>query len=146
MRRVKKLKLLAIVILVIGCAVMPPKRQYIKHVKRQVVPKEILNSKWVLETFDGQAPDCVLTMTFLEKGQLTFTFKDRLYNGDELWYLAKDSVIEFHTTPLEKMAWTFDNCKMNPSVFARYLMGDKKVQIADNNLTFDKKKFVFTKL
>ncbi|CAN5269509.1 hypothetical protein BH09BAC3_BH09BAC3_23630 [soil metagenome] len=143
-----KLSMLTLGTLVVGCAIMPPRRQYIANVKRQTVPNELLKGEWALETFDDKAPDCDVTIRFLDKGQFTFNFKDDLYAGDNLWYLVKDSVIEFHTRPLEKLAWTEDNCEMNPSVFALYLMGDKKVTVIKDKMSFDafdKKRFVFRK-
>jgi len=148
MRLIEKLLIFTFVIMVTGCGLMPPRRQYIKLIRKQAAPKEILNSEWSLESFDNKAPDCSLSLKFLDKGQLTFKFKDHEYRGDFLWYLVKDSLIEFHTRPLEKFAWTSDKCEMNPSAFALYLHGDKKVIIADNKLrfdTFDKKRFVFRK-
>lgn len=88
-------------------------------------------------------------MTFLDKGQFIFKFKDEVYKGENLWYIVKDSsVIEFHTRPLEKMAWTKDECQMNPSVFSLYLAGNKKLTITGSKLsfvTFDKRRFVFIK-
>ena len=149
MGRIDKTILAALGIVMVGCSLMPPRRQYMKTVKRQTIPKEILNTEWTLESFDDKAPDCSLSMKFLERGQFTFRFKDQLYAGDNLWYLVKDSVIEFQMRPLEKIAWTTDNCAMNPSVFALYLMGDQKVVIENDRLTFDtfdKKKFIFKKV
>src|SRR5262245_23457759 len=126
MKLTTRLSLVILPVLMLSCSLMPPRRQYMSEVKHQNIPREILNSEWALETFDSQAPDCGLTMKFLEKGQFTFTFKGQLYAGDNLWYVVKDSVIEFQTRPLEKIAWTTDDCKMNPSIFALYLLGDKK--------------------
>src|SRR5690349_4845192 len=81
----------------VSCAIMPPKRQYIKQAKQQIAPKEILNSEWTLETYDNKSPDCQLTMKFLDRGQFTIRFKDKVYDGDNLCYVLTDSVIEFHT-------------------------------------------------
>lgn len=146
---IHKLKILAFGILMAGCAIMPPRRQYISAANRQTIPDEILNTEWTLESFEAKIPDCGLSMKFLDKGRFTIKFGDQVLAGDNLWYLMKDGVIEFHTTPLEKIAWTGDNCEMNPSVFALYLMGDKKVTIVNNTLTFDtfdKRGFEFKKV
>ena len=94
-------------------------------------------------------PDCEITIGFLDKGQLVFKFKDELYDGDYLWYIANGSTIDFHTRPLEKLAWTIDNCEMNPSVFALYIQGQKKLDIHEGELvfmTFDNKELKFKKL
>ena len=149
MRLIIKIRLLALGILIVACSIMPPRRQYIKEVKRQVVPKEILNSEWALETFDNKIPDCNLTMKFLGRGQFEITFKGKVYNGDNLWYLVKGSVIEFHTRPLEKFAWTNNNCEMNPPYFALLIQGSKKMHVTKDKMTIvtsDKKEFVFKKV
>lgn len=116
-------------LLVTACSLMPPRRQYIKEVKHQIVPEGILNSEWVLETFDNHTSDCNLTIAFLEKGQFTFKVKDELFTGDYLWYQVKDSTIEFHTRPIEKIFWRGFNCEIDPDNFARYLSGEKRIAI-----------------
>jgi hypothetical protein len=127
---------------------MPPRRQYIREVKRQAVPTEILNTTWVLESFDHNPPDCGITLNFLPKGQLTFKFKDDLYEGDYLWYFASEDSISFHTRPLEKFAWTSDNCEMNPPHFAMYLESSKLIKRTPDRLFFlyIDKELVFTKV
>jgi len=120
----------------ISCSyLIPGKRKLIREVQRQLIPDIILNSNWTLSSFGGNVPDCDLILIFLEKGQLKFKFKGVAYQGDYMWYLVKDSVIHFHTRPLEKIAWTQDNCEMNPYSFALYIQGDKKVIILNDQLT-----------
>ena len=88
-------------------------------------------------------------MGFLDKGQLVFKFKGEMYDGDYLWYIVTGSKINFHTRPLEKLAWTADNCEMNPSTFAMYIQGDKALNIHDGQLvfmTFDNKELKFKKV
>ena len=136
-------------LIMVSCGTTPPRRQYVKEAKQQVTPKEILNSEWTLESYDNKSPDCQLSMKFLDRGQFTIRFKDKLYDGDNLWYVLKDSVIEFHTRPMEKIAWTSDDCEMNPSVFALLLMGDKIVEFEDNKMSLDgtgEKRLVFKKI
>src|SRR4051794_1861874 len=117
----------------ISCAVMPPRRQYISELKKQVVPKEIFDTKWVLESYDHHPPDCSITISFLPKGQFVFYFKNKMYDSDGFWYMMKGSdTIDFHLHPLEKIAWTSDNCEMNPSHFAMYLEGDKKINVVND--------------
>jgi hypothetical protein len=132
----------------VSCSLMPPRRQYLKEVKHQTIPKEILNTTWALESFDNKAPDCPITMTFLERGQFTFQFKGELYEGDNLYYLVKDGRIEFHTRPLEKIVWTLDECEMNPNKFALYIQGPKKVNIENDRLKFQwiGKELIFIKV
>jgi len=145
-----RILILILLTTIISCSLLPPRRQYIKEAKRQRIPIEIVNTTWSLESFGNKAPDCSIQMTFLEKGQLTFRFKNELFQGDNLWYIVKeDSTIEFHTRPLEKLTWTSDNCEMNPSIFALYIEGDKKVKIESSKLTFvtlDNQEFVFSKM
>lgn len=132
-----------------SCSLLEPKRQRIKGVTQQLIPREILNTYWALETFGNQKPDCEIVIGFLERGQLIFKFKDELYDGDYLWYLVKNSTINFHTRPLEKLAWTTDDCVMNPSTFAMYIQGDKPLNIQDGQLvfmTFDNKELRFKKM
>ena len=144
-------RILSLILLttIISCSLLPPRRQYIKTVKQQRIPIEILSTSWTLESFGNKVPDCSITMTFLEKGQLTLGFKNELFQGDNLWYIVKDSTIEFHTRPLEKLAWTSDNCEMNPSIFALYIHGSKTIKIESSKLTFiafDNSEFVFSKV
>lgn len=136
MKLLGPLTLLILVATIMNCSVLPPRRQYIREVKKQKIPKEILNTNWTLESFDHKTPDCSVTMSFLEKGQFIIKFKSELYQGDYLWYIVRDTGIEFHTRPLEKLAWTKDNCETNPSSFALYVHGDKKVSITNDRLTF----------
>ena len=86
---------------------------------------------------------------FLDRGKLVFKFKGDLYDGDYLWYIVKDSTITFHTRPLEKLAWTTDNCEMNPSSFALYIQGEKPLDIQEEQLVFmafDNKELRFKKV
>ena len=88
-------------------------------------------------------------MGFLDNRQLVFKFKGELYDGYYLWYIVTASKINFHTRPLEKLAWTTDNCEMNPSTFALYIQGDKPLNIHDGQLvfmTFDNKELKFKKV
>ena len=150
MRHIRQIIFLATGLTILySCSLLGPKRQRIKEVGRQTIPKELLNTYWTLETFDNKTPDCEIIMGFLDKGQLVFKFKGELYDGDYLWYIVTDSKINFHTRPLEKLAWTTDNCEMNPSTFALYIQGDKPLNIHDGQLvfmTFDNKELKFKKV
>lgn len=150
MRHLQQITVLTTGLMILfSCSLVGPRRQRIKEVGRQQAPEEILNTFWTLETFDNKKPDCEIIIGFLDKGQLVFKFQDKLYDGDYLWYIVRDSVINFHTRPLEKLAWTTDNCEMNPSIFALYIQGDKPLDIQGGTLvfmTFDNKKLRFKKL
>jgi hypothetical protein len=150
MRHVLQLILLTIgTTLLLSCSIIEPKRQRIKEVGRQSIPKDLLNTYWTLESFDNKTPDCEITIGFLDKGQLVFRFKDNLYDGDYLWYIVKDSIITFHTRPLEKLAWTADNCEINPATFALYIQGDKPLYIKNGQFiiaTFDNQEMRFRKV
>ncbi len=132
-----------------SCSVLPPRRQYLSEIKKQDVPAIISNTTWDLVLFDKQIPDCSISFSFLQKGQLILSFKGEHYRGDNLWYLYKDSsTIEFHTRPLEKFAWTKDTCDVNPYRFAFYIQGDKKITFTQDLMsfkTFDNKEMVFKK-
>ncbi|MBI3219252.1 MAG: hypothetical protein HYZ44_07050 [Bacteroidetes bacterium] len=134
-------------ILVVGCAILSPKQP--KESKKQIVPKELLDSQWTLETFQGEAPDCNVMIHFLGKGQLTFTIQDEMFKGDYLYYIVKDSVIKFHTLPVDKLAWPTFPCEPKPDSFARSLsIGDKKFRVIGNQLFLlanDRIEFVFKK-
>ncbi|GHM99698.1 hypothetical protein WSM22_11880 [Cytophagales bacterium WSM2-2] len=119
---------------------MPPRRQYIKEAKRQIIPKEILNTEWFLETYyepfekKSKPSDCNLTIRFLEKGRFTFTSKGHLFQGDNLWYIVRGSAIEVHTRPIDKFAWSF-NCDPEPDHFSRMVSWSiKTFKIVDNKL------------
>ena len=132
-----------------SCSLWGPKRQRVKEVRRQSIPTEIINTYWTLESIDNEKPDCEIIIGLLDKGQLILKFKGELYDGDYLWYIVKDSVIDFHTTPLEKFAWTSDNCEMNPPSFASYIDGTRQFSIQDGKLTFmtfDNKELRFAKM
>ncbi len=146
---IKSILLIATIFTLLGCSLFEPKRNRIKEVKLQRIPNEFLNTYWVLETLDNKEPDCKIVIGFLEKGQLVFKFKDENYEGDFMWYIFKNSIIEFHTRPLEKLAWTKDNCKINPSSFSLYIQGERKYKLENNYLvfeSFDSKELKFTKL
>jgi hypothetical protein len=134
---------------ILSCSVLPPRRQYISEIKKQHIPVTLLNTTWDLVSFNQQIPDCSISFSFLEKGQLTIGFKGELYRGDNLWYLCKDSsTIAFHTRPVEKFVWTQDTCGMNPYRFAFYIQGDKKITFTNDKMsfkTFDDKEFIFKK-
>lgn len=124
-----------LVLLFTACTVLPPRRQYIASLRQSITPKELARVDWVLGAVDAKVPDCAVSIRFLEQGQFTIRFKDRLYEGDNLWYVVKDSTIEFHVRPLEKIAWTQDSCEMNPSSFAFVLMGDHELLLEKDRLT-----------
>jgi hypothetical protein len=136
-------------ILVVGCAIISPNQQP-KESRQQIAPKELLNSQWTLESFQGKAPDCNVMIHFLEKGQFTFTIQDQLFKGNYLYYIVKDSVIHFHTQPIDKLAWPTFNCELKPDDFARSLsLSDKKYRIVANQLFLlanDHIDFVFKKM
>ena len=132
-----------------SCSLLGPKRQRIKEVGQQSIPEEILNTYWTLVSFDNKRPDCELIIGFLDRGQLVLKFKGEVYDGDNLWYIVKDSTIDFHTRPLEKLAWTTDSCEMNPSSFALHIQGIKPFGIRDGHLvfmTFDNRELRFRKV
>ena len=106
MRTLGLISILLLTVLLLDCGLMPPRRQYIKEAKRQIIPGELLNTRWTLESWDNKVPDCKLTMDFYEKGRFTFKWNDLDFAGDNLWYLVKDSRITFHTRPIEKIVWT----------------------------------------
>ena len=157
----KNLALLTIGTLMIACSLTQPRRK----LNRQVIPKELLNSQWTLETYykvnsdgltiqshDKADSDCSVTIQFLEKGQLTFTIQGHQFKGYNLWYLVKDSIIEFHPGIIEKFAWPSYNCDPKPDTFARDLLSMDKVLIHDKKMTLlphskkDKRKLVFKKV
>lgn len=151
MKQIQKIILLTTgLTLLFSCSLLGPKRQRIKEVERQSIPKELLNTYWTLDTYDNKRPDCEILMGFLEKGQLVFKFKGELYDGDYLWYFINDSKINFHVSPLDKLDWTgTDNCEMNPAAFARYIEGNKPFNIHDGQLifkSFDNKELKFKKV
>ncbi|MEO7991519.1 MAG: hypothetical protein ABI663_18345 [Chryseolinea sp.] len=145
----RRLIVLILLITAISCGLLPPKRQYIKEAKQQVIPEAILNTYWALQSFDNKPPDCDITIGFLDKGQFIIKFKNDKLDGDHLWYVIKDTEVVIHTRPLEKIAWTSDDCEVNPASFARISLGEKVGKIVSNKLifvTYDNKELVFNKL
>jgi hypothetical protein len=134
MTLIKNLGIFTIGTLMIGCAIMPPRRQYIKETKGQIIPMELLNSKWTLETAENKKSDCSLSISFYDKGRFTFTIQGQLFEGEYLYYVVKDSAIQFHTRPVDKFAWPTFNCEPKPDEFARHLAGDKKFRIINDKL------------
>lgn len=133
--------------LLVACGLMPPRRQYIKEAKRQIIPKELLNTHWTLESWDGKAPDCKLTMDFYAKGQFGFKWNDIDFTGDNLWYIVKDSAITFQTRPIEKIVWTTEKHELEPDNFALDLRAIKNFKIVNDKLvlTSKDKTFIFKK-
>jgi hypothetical protein len=121
--------------ILVGCGLMPPRRQYVKETKRQIIPNELLNTHWTLESWDSKTPDCKLTMDFYEKGRFTFSWNDKSFAGDNLWYIIKDSSITFQTRPIGKIVWTTEKHELEPDDFARDLSGVTKYKVANEKLT-----------
>lgn len=147
----KKSGLLCIIflsVLLFDCGLMPPRRQYIKEAKRQIIPEDLLNTHWTLESWDNKVPDCTLTMDFYEKGRFTFKWNDLDFTGDNLWYIVKDSTITFHTRPIEKIMWTNETHELEPDNFAMDLnrITNYKVDKDKLILTSTSRTFIFKKL
>jgi len=134
--------------LLVDCGIMPPRRQYIKEAKRQIIPRDLLNTHWTLESWDNKVPDCKLTMDFYEKGRFTFKWNDLDFTGDNLWYLVKDSMITFNTLPIEKIVWTTEKHELEPDNFAMDLSGIKKYEVDNDRLilTSTYRTFIFKKM
>lgn len=105
-----------------------------KEVKRQVIPTDLLNTRWKLERWNGQAPDCTLTMNFYPKGRFAFTWNNMNFAGDHLWYMVKDSTITFQTGPMEKIVWTTEQSELKPDNFALHLKAIKNYRIDSGRL------------
>jgi len=133
--------------ILVACGLMPPRRQYTKEAKRQIIPKELLDTHWILESWDGKAPDSKLTMNLYAKGRFTFTWNDLDFTGDNLWYIVKDSAITFKTRPIEKIVWTTERRELMPDMFALDLRGitNYKVDVDKLILTSTDKTFIFKK-
>jgi hypothetical protein len=129
--------------LCVDCGLMPPRRQYIKETKRQVIPKELLNTHWTLESWDNKAPDCKLTMDFYEKGRFTFTWNDLDFTGDNLWYIVRGSSITFQTRPIEKIVWTEGRYELAPDNFALDLSGIENYKVDNDRLILTSKGKIF---
>jgi hypothetical protein len=144
----KNLGILATLTLMVACSIMPPRRQYVKETKRQTIPNGLLNSRWTLDTFENKKMDCSLSISFYDKGRFTFTIEGQLFKGDNLYYVVKDSTIQFHARPVDKLAWPTFNCEPKPDEFARNLSGDRKFKIVDDKLilwTNNRTDFIFKK-
>ena len=115
------LSILLTTTILVACGLMPPRRQYVKESKQQIIPKELLNTHWTLESWDGKTPDCKLTMDFYAKGRFTFKWNDLDFTGDNLWYIVKDSLVSFQTRPIGKIVWTTEQHELEPDNFARDL-------------------------
>jgi hypothetical protein len=137
-----------IVAILCDCRFIPPKRQYVKETKQQVIPVELLNTRWMLQTWDDKVPDCKLTMGFYEKGRFTFAWNDLKFEGDNLWYIIKGSTITFHTQPIEKIVWTTESHELEPDNFAMYLNDITNYNVDESELilTSADRTFVFRKL
>lgn len=143
MKTLRLVGILLTTIVLFGCSIMPPRRQYVKEAKRQLIPKELLNTHWMLELWDNKAPGCNLTLHFYEKGRFTFKWNDLNFQGDNLWYIVKDSTIAFHTRPIEKIAWTTENHGLEPDNFALDLSGVTNFKMDNNKLILASSSFFF---
>ena len=147
MKTIGLISILLTTTILVACGLMPPRRQYLKETKRQIIPKELLNTHWTLESWDGKAPDCKLTMNFYSKGRFTFKWNDLDFAGDNLWYIVKDSAITFQTRPIEKIVWTAEKHELEPDNFALGLRGIKTYRVNNDKLilTSTDKTFIFKK-
>jgi hypothetical protein len=148
MKTLGLLSIVFIAVTLIDCRLMPPRRQYVKETKQQVIPTELLNTHWTLETRDNKSPDCKLTMDFYEKGRFTFTWNDLIFDGDNLWYIIKGSAITFQTRPIEKIVWTTEPYELEPDNFASDLIEIKNYSVDASKLVLTSmhRTFVFKKL
>jgi hypothetical protein len=148
MKKLRLTGILVLAILLVQCSLMPPRRQYIKEAKRQIIPGALLNTRWTLESWDNRVPDCKLTMDFYDKGRFTFQWNDLNFAGDNLWYIIKDSSITFQTRPIEKIVWTTETHELEPDNFAMELSAVKSYRIANDELilTSANMTFVFKKV
>ena len=145
MRTLVLLGILAVTLLLQQCGLMPPRRQYVKEANRQIVPADLLNTHWTLESWDNKVPDCRLTMDFYEKGRFTFKWNDLDFAGDNLWYIVNGSQITFQTRPIEKIVWTTEKYELEPDNFALDLSGIKNYKVEDDKLilTSTKRTYIF---
>jgi hypothetical protein len=135
-------------VLLADCGLMPPRRQYIKEAKRQIIPKDLLNTHWTLESWDNKVPDCKLTMDFYDKGRFTFKWNDFDFKGDNLWYIVRDTAITFQTRPIEKVVWTTEKHELEPDNFALYLSEITNYKVENDKLilTSTEKTFIFKRM
>ncbi len=144
---IRNLRILIVWIYLVGCSIMPPRQQYSKEANRQRIPMELINSQWSLETFRNEKPSCSVFINFYDKGRFTFTHQGQVFQGDHLYYIVRDSTIQFHTRPLDKLAWPEFNCQPKPDDFARQLsVAVNKFKITGNKLVLmanDSAYFVF---
>jgi hypothetical protein len=84
--------------------------------------------------WNNKVPDCKLTMDFYEKGRYTFKWNDLDFAGDNLWYLVKDSIITFHTRPIEKIVWTTEKHELEPDNFALDLSEIENYEVSNDKL------------
>ena len=140
--------LLATLVLVVGCSLMPPRRQYVKEAKRQIIPKELVNTHWMLESWNDKTPEGKLTMNLYEKGRFTFYYNDLNFDEDNLWYIVRGSNIAFQTRPIEKIVWTDELHGLEPGHFALDLRNITDYKVDDGRLilTSTSTKFVFIKI
>ena len=148
MRKLGLFGILLLTVLLLDCGLMPPRRQYIKETKRQIIPGDLLNTHWTLESWDNKVPDCKLTMDFYEKGRFTFKWNDLDFKGDNLWYIVKGSTITFQTRPIEKIVWTTEKHELEPDNFALDLRGIKNYKVDNDKLilTSTDKTFIFKRM
>ena len=148
MKTIGQSGILLLTVLLLGCGLLPPRRQYSKEARRQVIPEELLNTHWTLESWDNKVPDCKLTMSFYEKGRFTFKWNDLDFAGDNLWYIVKDGTITFQTRPIEKIVWTTDQYELKPDNFALGLSGIKDYKVDNDKLmlTSTDKSFIFKRM
>jgi hypothetical protein len=134
--------------ILVACGLMPPRRQYVKETKLQIIPKELLNTHWTLESWNNKTPDCKLTMDFYDRGRFTFYWNDKAFAGDNLWYIVKDSTITFQTRPIEKIVWTTEKYELAPDNFALDLRGIRNYRVANDRLTLTStdRTFIFKKM
>jgi hypothetical protein len=148
MKTIGLFSILLTAVILVACGLLPPKRQYIKEIKRQTIPKELLNTHWRLASWDNKTPDCILTIDFYEKGRFTFKWNEIDFTGYNLWYIIKDSTITFQTRPIEKIVWTTEKHELEPDNFALYLRLMKNYKVDNDRLilTSTDRTFIFKRM
>lgn len=148
MKKLESLSIVLMATIVVSCAMMPPRRQYVRETKHQIIPKELLNTHWTLESRNNTKPDCKLTMAFYDKGRFTFSWNELDFQGDNLWYIVSGSTITFQTRPIEKIVWTEEKHELEPDNFAMELSDVRTYKVENDRLvlTSTNEIYVFRKL
>lgn len=97
-----------------GCLGRFTSGKYKAETKNQKVPAEILNTTWLIESYNGKTPVCQTSISFHPKGELAINWGGRSIYDHYVFYNTTDSTVALHLGKTYKFAWDSGECEAAP--------------------------------